>query len=55
MWRGLIPLVGFTGSLDYEGEITWIIGTAGVGTSEAHAMAHLWGYVIINDMIARGR
>ena len=44
---------GFTGQLDYEGEIGVIIGKGGHQISEADAPNHVWGYTIINDVSAR--
>ncbi|OQV00024.1 hypothetical protein CLAIMM_05579 [Cladophialophora immunda] len=44
---------GFTGCLDYEGEVGVIIGKPGFGISEKDAMEHVWGYTIINDVTAR--
>lgn len=49
------PHPGFTESLDYEGEIGAIVGKAGFRITEQDAMAHVWGYTIINDMTARER
>lgn len=40
-------------SLDYEAELTVVIGKGGKGISKADAMKHVWGYTIINDMTAR--
>lgn len=51
----IYPHPGFTETLDYEGEIGVIIGKAGFRVSEADAMAHVWGYTIVNDMTARER
>lgn len=45
----------FTQSLDYEGEIGVIVGKAGFKVKEEEAMAHVWGYTIINDVTARER
>jgi 2-keto-4-pentenoate hydratase/2-oxohepta-3-ene-1,7-dioic acid hydratase in catechol pathway len=45
----------FTDTPDYEGEIGVIIGKPGFRISEQDAMAHVWGYTIINDMTARER
>jgi 2-keto-4-pentenoate hydratase/2-oxohepta-3-ene-1,7-dioic acid hydratase in catechol pathway/alpha-beta hydrolase superfamily lysophospholipase len=43
----------FTSTLDYEGEIGVIIGKSGRHISEKDAMAHVWGYTLINDVTAR--
>ena len=40
-------------ALDYEAELTVVIGRGGKGISKADAMKHVWGYTIINDMTAR--
>ena len=40
-------------AIDYEAELAVIIGTGGRGISKADAMAHVWGYTIINDVTAR--
>lgn len=42
-----------TQELDYEAELGVIIGRAGRHISAADAMAHVWGYTIINDVTAR--
>jgi 2-keto-4-pentenoate hydratase/2-oxohepta-3-ene-1,7-dioic acid hydratase in catechol pathway len=44
---------GVTDALDYEAELAVIIGRGGRGLSKADAMAHVWGYTIINDVTAR--
>ncbi|MCU1666395.1 MAG: Ureidoglycolate lyase [Pseudonocardia sp.] len=44
---------GPTTELDYEGELTVIIGTGGRGISREDAYRHVWGYTIINDVTAR--
>jgi 2-keto-4-pentenoate hydratase/2-oxohepta-3-ene-1,7-dioic acid hydratase in catechol pathway len=40
-------------AIDYEGELAIIIGKAGRNIQPADAMAHVWGYTIINDVTAR--
>ena len=40
-------------SLDYEVELTVIIGKGGRGISRENAMEHVWGYTIVNDVTAR--
>ncbi|MCG2594928.1 fumarylacetoacetate hydrolase family protein [Ramlibacter sp. XY19] len=40
-------------AIDYEAELTIIIGKGGKGISAADAMQHVWGYTIINDVTAR--
>jgi 2-keto-4-pentenoate hydratase/2-oxohepta-3-ene-1,7-dioic acid hydratase in catechol pathway len=39
--------------IDYEVELTVIIGKGGKGISQAEAMKHVWAYTIINDVTAR--
>jgi 2-keto-4-pentenoate hydratase/2-oxohepta-3-ene-1,7-dioic acid hydratase in catechol pathway len=45
------PLV--SDSIDYEGELAVIIGKGGKQIARADAMAHVWGYTIVNDVTAR--
>ena len=40
-------------AIDYEVELAVIIGQGGKGISKAHAMKHVWGYTIVNDVTAR--
>lgn len=40
-------------STDYEGELAVIIGRGGRGISKANALAHVFGYTIVNDVTAR--
>nr|WP_255670730.1 fumarylacetoacetate hydrolase family protein [Cognatishimia sp. F0-27] len=40
-------------SIDYEVELTVVIGTAGRNISKADAMDHVFGYTILNDITAR--
>lgn len=40
-------------AIDYEAELTVVIGRGGKGITEADAMQHVWGYTIINDVTAR--
>jgi 2-keto-4-pentenoate hydratase/2-oxohepta-3-ene-1,7-dioic acid hydratase in catechol pathway len=42
-----------TGSLDYEGELTVVIGPGGRGIAKSDALRHVYGYTIINDATAR--
>ena len=44
---------GPTRELDYEGELTVIIGRPGRGISREDAHDHVWGYTLINDVTAR--
>ena len=39
--------------VDYEAELAVIIGRGGRGIGRDDAMAHVWGYTIINDVTAR--
>jgi 2-keto-4-pentenoate hydratase/2-oxohepta-3-ene-1,7-dioic acid hydratase in catechol pathway len=42
-----------TSSVDYEGELTVVIGKGGRGISKSNALSHVFGYTIINDVTAR--
>ena len=42
-----------TESVDYEGELTVMIGRGGRGIARANAFEHVYGYTIINDVTAR--
>ena len=42
-----------TSELDYEVELTAVIGTGGRDISRADALKHVFGYTIINDVTAR--
>ncbi|MBX6741494.1 MAG: fumarylacetoacetate hydrolase family protein [Acetobacteraceae bacterium] len=42
-----------TNSVDYEGELAVVIGKAGRGIPKAEALAHVFGYTIVNDVTAR--
>jgi 2-keto-4-pentenoate hydratase/2-oxohepta-3-ene-1,7-dioic acid hydratase in catechol pathway len=44
---------GVSETIDYEAELTVVIGKGGKGISEADAMNHVWGYTIVNDVTAR--
>jgi 2-keto-4-pentenoate hydratase/2-oxohepta-3-ene-1,7-dioic acid hydratase in catechol pathway len=44
---------GPTRELDYEGELTVIIGKPGRGIAREDAYDHVWGYTLINDVTAR--
>ncbi len=44
---------GVSEAIDYEAELTVIIGKGGKGITEADAMSHVWGYTIVNDVTAR--
>ena len=40
-------------SIDYEAELGVVIGTAAKDVAEADALAHVWGYTVVNDITAR--
>ena len=40
-------------AIDYEAELTVVIGKGGKGIAAADALKHVWGYTIINDVTAR--
>ncbi|MCP5152634.1 MAG: fumarylacetoacetate hydrolase family protein [Ectothiorhodospiraceae bacterium] len=42
-----------THSVDYEGELTVVIGEGGRGISAGDAYRHVYGYTLINDVTAR--
>ncbi|WP_248312106.1 fumarylacetoacetate hydrolase family protein [Bosea sp. BK604] len=42
-----------TSSVDYEGELTVVIGKGGRGISREDALDHVFGYTIINDVTSR--
>ena len=42
-----------TSSVDYEGELTVVIGKGGRAISKSNALSHVFGYTIINDVTAR--
>lgn len=42
-----------TKEVDYENELTVIIGKGGKGISKDNAYQHVWGYTIVNDITAR--
>ena len=42
-----------TKELDYEVELAVVIGTAGRDIPQEHALAHVFGYTIVNDVTAR--
>ena len=44
---------GVSEAIDYEAELAVVIGRRGRGIPAAHAMEHVWGYTIINDVTAR--
>ena len=40
-------------AIDYEAELAVIIGRGGRGIAREDALAHVWGYTIVNDVTAR--
>lgn len=42
-----------TGGLDYEGELAVVIGRGGRRIARADALAHVFGYTLVNDVTAR--
>jgi 2-keto-4-pentenoate hydratase/2-oxohepta-3-ene-1,7-dioic acid hydratase in catechol pathway len=44
-----------TSAVDYEAELTLVIGKAGRDIPVERAYEHIWGYTIINDVTARDR
>jgi 2-keto-4-pentenoate hydratase/2-oxohepta-3-ene-1,7-dioic acid hydratase in catechol pathway len=48
----MIP-VGVSSDIDYEAEITIVIGKGGRNISRAKALEHVFGYTIVNDVTAR--
>ncbi len=49
----ILASLDYTGSTDYEGELTVVIGKGGRGIAKADAYQHVFGYTIINDVTAR--
>jgi 2-keto-4-pentenoate hydratase/2-oxohepta-3-ene-1,7-dioic acid hydratase in catechol pathway len=49
----VLSFSAITSQLDYEAELAVVIGKAGRGISKADALAHVWGYTIVNDVTAR--
>lgn len=47
------PHTGVVKQLDYEAELTVVIGRAGRGIKKADALKHVFGYTIVNDVTAR--
>jgi 2-keto-4-pentenoate hydratase/2-oxohepta-3-ene-1,7-dioic acid hydratase in catechol pathway len=45
--------VGVSDQIDYEAELMVIIGKGGKNIRRADAMAHVWGYTVVNDVTAR--
>ncbi len=43
----------YTNSVDYEGELTVVMGEGGRNISQKNAYKHVYGYTIVNDVTAR--
>ena len=48
-----IEMPAASSAIDYEAELAVIIGRGGKGIAAGDAMAHVWGYTIVNDVTAR--
>ena len=48
-----MPPADVSTAIDYEAELAVIIGKGGKGIAAKDAMAHVWGYTIVNDITAR--
>jgi 2-keto-4-pentenoate hydratase/2-oxohepta-3-ene-1,7-dioic acid hydratase in catechol pathway len=48
-----LPGAAISAQIDYEAELTIVIGKGGRNISRAEAMDHVWGYTIVNDVTAR--
>jgi 2-keto-4-pentenoate hydratase/2-oxohepta-3-ene-1,7-dioic acid hydratase in catechol pathway len=48
-----LPGAAISSQIDYEAELTLVIGKGGRNIGRAEAMSHVWGYTIINDVTAR--
>lgn len=48
-----VEMPAASSAIDYEAELTVVIGKGGKGISKADALKHVWGYTIINDVTAR--
>jgi 2-keto-4-pentenoate hydratase/2-oxohepta-3-ene-1,7-dioic acid hydratase in catechol pathway len=48
-----LPGAGISSQIDYEAELTVIIGKGGKNIARADAMAHVFGTTIVNDVTAR--
>ncbi len=50
---GPIRMPSYTSELDYEGELAVVIGTTANSVSAGDALAHVFGYAVMNDVSAR--
>ena len=48
-----MPPASVSVAIDYEAELAVIIGRGGKGIAAKDAMAHVWGYTIVNDVTSR--
>jgi 2-keto-4-pentenoate hydratase/2-oxohepta-3-ene-1,7-dioic acid hydratase in catechol pathway len=48
-----LPGAAISSQIDYEAELTIVIGRGGRNIARADAMSHVFGYTIINDVTAR--
>ncbi len=48
-----LPGAEVSSDIDYEAELTIVIGKAGRNISRAEALSHVYGYTIVNDVTAR--
>ena len=48
-----LPGAAVSSQIDYEAELTVIIGLGGKNIARADAMGHVYGYTIVNDVTAR--
>jgi len=48
-----LPGAAISQQIDYEAELTIVIGRGGKNISRADAMSHIFGYTIVNDVTAR--
>ena len=49
----VLPPWALTTEVDYEAELGVVIGRGGRAIAAADALAHVWGYTVINDVTAR--
>ena len=48
-----LPGDGVSAQIDYESELAVVIGKGGINISKSHAMEHVFGYTVVNDVTAR--
>ncbi len=48
-----LPGDAVSSQIDYEAELTIVIGKGGKNIGKVDAMGHIWGYTIVNDVTAR--